>query len=283
MARATHLLLAALLLLVACDNKGTSSSESAASSGSNAGRAGANLLLEQPAIKEKLAYRHDIGMEMPMESIAPRFERARDACLKNSNLNCTLMQANISTANNTANVSAFATLSVRLPHAVIDDFQNDLLKPVAGEKEGDVILSRHSIQAEDLSAAFADVDRRLAQLMDYREKLTALAKRPDAKVEDLIKVESELSSVQSQIESLTGQQSKLNERITTEILNIDLRAKPDVTGISAPVVQAWRQGGRVLGENAGNALRFSIGALPWLPLIIIAVFIIRLIFRRMRR
>jgi hypothetical protein len=39
----------------------------------------------------------------------------------------------------------------------------------------------------------------------------------------------------------------------------------------------------VLGDNAGSAIRFSIGILPWLPIVALGLFLVRLIFRRWRR
>jgi DNA repair exonuclease SbcCD ATPase subunit len=107
----------------------------------------------------------------------------------------------------------------------------------------------------------ASTKRRLRQLIDYRERLTALAARPDAKLDELIKVESELSTVQSQIETLASQQHALAERVATERLTIEIYAEAAYDSVAGPIVAAWQDGRAVLGRNA-SALRFAIGALP---------------------
>jgi chromosome segregation ATPase len=123
-------------------------------------------------------------------------------------------------------------------------------------------------------------------LTDYRDRLTELAKRADAKVEDLIKVEQELSNTQSQIEQITAQQSHLNQQVATELLTINLSADAATDGISGPVAQVWHNGRTVLGQNAAAALRVAIGALPWLAIGAVALALLaglRALFRRRRK
>ncbi len=55
-----------------------------------------------------------------------------------------------------------------------------------------------------------------------------MAKRADAKVDDLIKVESELSTTQSQIEELTADQSRLNQRVATEMETVQIAGRVTV-------------------------------------------------------
>ena len=285
MNRANHTLIAFAIvsLLAACDESSSSNSLYAAA-GSPAGKAAPGMaqnLLEQaragtpPAPGPKLAYSHRLSIETAPQSVKPRFERARDACLSPTSNDCELLYASINGGDTARGARPRAALTVRLPHAAVAGFEEALLAPLAGERPGETILRSRSTTADDLTTAIADVDRRLAQLTDYRDRLTTLAQRPDAKVEDLVKVESELSSVQSQIETLTGQQRKLAQRVDTETLTVDLDAAVPLNGIGAPVATAWRDASRVLGQNAASALRFGIGSLPWLPLVALAFAVIR--------
>jgi len=215
----------------------------------------------------KLAYSHDIAIEMADDRVAPRFERGRTACLEDPTLNCNLLEASITVGNANAGVRANARLSVRLPHASVQRFQTLLLEPLPGEGSNEPSLRRSSTTAEDLTLEMADLDRRLAQETDYRDRLTVLSRRTDAKVDDLIKVQQNLSEVQSSIEGMAAQSRDMTRRIDTELLNISLSAYEPLTNASSPLGQAWRESARALGESTASAFLFVVVLLPWLPLL----------------
>jgi hypothetical protein len=137
----------------------------------------------------KLAYTHNLAIEMADDMVAPRFDRGRAACLEDRSLNCSLLVASITVGNPNAGVRPSARLSLRLPHDSVVKFEALLLEPLPGEAAGEPSLRRSSTNVEDLTLEIADVDRRLAQAIDYRDRLTVLSTRADAKVDDLIKVQ----------------------------------------------------------------------------------------------
>jgi hypothetical protein len=231
----------------------------------------------------KLAYSHDMRLDMPAASVEPRYDRAVKACLDDAKLNCVVLNTSFDVAELAGAAHPNATLTVRLAHDAVAPFEAALLAPLPGEAANDAVLRSRSTTADDLTAAIADVERRQAQLADYRDRLIELSKRPDVKVEDLIKIESELSNTQSQLETIAAQKKTLDQRVDTERLTIYLNTHDENEGFFGPVVQAWDQAGRVLGDNAGLAIRFSIGILPWLPIVLLGLFLVRLIFRRWRR
>ena len=56
--------------------------------------------------------------------------------------------------------------------------------------------------------------------------------------------------------------------------------------MTGPVGQVWRNAGLLLGQNAAAALRFAIGAVPWLVVAAVAAGLLALLrgaFRRKRR
>jgi hypothetical protein len=231
----------------------------------------------------KLAYTHDLQLEMPAASVKPRYDRAVDRCLKNAKLDCVVLNTNFSTGEQFSAPRPTAMLTVRLAHDAVAPFEEDLLAPVAGEAAGDAILRSRSTVADDLTGAIEDVEQRQAQLTDYRDRLTELAKRPDVTVEDLIKIESEISSTQSQLEAITAQKKALDQRVDTESLSIYFGPRDTLGDFSDPIVQAWHQASQVLGESTATALSFVVAALPWLPIAAIVLLLVRLIFRRWRR
>jgi len=268
--------LAILLVLGGCDKPSSLPPPAAAPAPPLAANAAATRDL-------KLAYSHELRLDMPATSVQARYDRAIKQCLDDDKLHCVVLNTSFSTTELFGAPHPGAMLTVRLAHDGVAPFEADLLAPLPGEAANDAVLRSRSTTADDLTAAIADVERRQAQLTDYRDRLMELSKRPDVRVEDLIKIESELSNTQSQLEAIAAQKKTLDQRVDTEKLTIYLSARDSGGSFLGPIAQAWDQAGRVLGDNTGSAIRFSIGALPWLPLIALGLLLVRLIFRRWRR
>ncbi len=237
---------------------------------------------QEQTIKPKLAYSHRLALEMAADKIGPRYERARAMCLDDAKMGCILVQASIAGGDARARQLPHASLTVRLPHDKIAAFEQALLSPLEGEAKGEPIVRERSTDAEDLTYALLDVERRLAQLTDYRDRLIALAKRGDAKVDDLIKIEGKISEVQSQIEALQAQQRGLNQRVDTEVLSISLAAIASLENVRSPLAEAWRQAGQVLGESAARAFTFLVMAVAWIPVIALGLWVLTLLWRLVR-
>jgi hypothetical protein len=279
---------ALVLTLAGCDQSPTNSNSGAGSATGRMMAAAAPAAMKVPDALNgpKLAYHHWLEFEMSAASVAPRYARARDECLAEPAGGCVLVNASIDAGDARNGRAPHASLTLRVPHQEVAQVEAAMLQPVAGEAPGSAVLRARNTSADDLTAAIQDVDRRLAQLTDYRDRLTALGKRTDAKVEDLIKVEQELSSTQSEIEAITAQQKHLNEQVETELLTLNLSAEPAVESMTGPIGQVWRNAGLVLGQNTAAALRFAIGAVPWLVVALVVLTLaalVRPIFRRRRK
>ncbi len=230
-----------------------------------------------------LAYTHNLAIEMADQMVAPRFERGRTACLEDRSLNCNLLEASITVGNANAGIRPTARLSVRLPHDSVTRFKSLLLEPLPNEAPGEPSLRRSSTNAEDLTFQISDTERRLAQATDYRERLTVVSRRTDAKVDELIKVQQTLSEVQSSIEAMTVETRQLNTRVDTELLNISLAAYEPLTSVASPLGGAWRDAARALGESTASAFLFVVVLLPWLPLVALGGAGLVWLWRFMRR
>ena len=175
----------------------------------------------------KLAYSHEMRVDMPAASVKPRYDRAIKQCLEDDKLHCVVLNTSFGTTELFGVPHPGALLTVRLAHDGVALFEADLLKPLPGEAPNDAVLRSRSTTADDLTAVIADVERRQAQLSDYRDRLMDLLKRPDVRVEDLIKIESELSNTQSQLEAITAQKKTLDQRVDTEKVTVFLSARDD--------------------------------------------------------
>ncbi|MBB2960541.1 DUF4349 domain-containing protein [Methylobacterium sp. R2-1] len=228
----------------------------------------------------KLAYRHDLTIGLAPDRVAPHFTAVRDRCL-NESAGCTLLNASIRDGGGTRQPQA--RIEVRLPHASVAGYVAFVTAPLPGEAAEDVALIEQATRAEDLTAAIADTGRRLAQLNDYRTRLTALAEKPDNRAEDLIKIAGELAQVQNQIEEAEGARRTLGERVDTEVVTVAFRTSRARAGAFAPVQEVWSRSGPILGESAASALRFTVASLPWLPIVLLALLLLRLVWRIRRK
>lgn len=281
-----------LLPLAGCNDKSSSAVGAAAPFNESmraklaaepGGAGGLPAVSAEYASRAHLAYQHNMTLEMPFASIKPRFERARDACLNDVQYKCTLLQGAISTGEADSGIYPSTSLSVRLPHDQVQIYVKDLMSPLPGEGANDVSVRALSTSAEDLTRVIADTERRETELTSYRDSLIDLSKRKDAKIEDLIKVQAELAKTQTELEEIQSSKNNLNERVATESLEVSFISRPNVSGALRPVAEAWRSAGAELGSSAGSALRFTIAALPWLPVLAVFLYLARFVYRRWRR
>ena len=274
---------AAMYSTVAADNADVATVENpygiAALYTGAAATAPAAQLASPPPGGDAFAYAHAIRLEMERAAIRPRFERARDACLQDATLNCTLVSATISIDENVNYPSSYAQLVVLLPHDRMEGYSDGLLQPVNGEPAGSARLRSRSTQAGNVTNQIADVDRRLTQLTDYRDRLTVLSRRADAKTDDLIRLASELSSAQSNVEEWAGRQRDVSARVAKERMTIYLSERPAFGDSFRPLRVAARGGVAIFSESAGEALTFVIAAIPWLPIFALALFVVARLWR----
>jgi hypothetical protein len=258
-----------LLLLAACGRSGNYAAPPMA----------AMIAAERAPGGEQFSFTNYWSIAMQRGSIEPRFERTRTACLTDASLNCKLVSANIEVATGSPGASSSASLEVQLPHDRIDGFKKSLLAPVGNEKAEEASLISSSTRAENVSGESANAARKVQQLTGYRDRLAALAKRPNLSVEDTIKLEAEISRVQGELDAAIGIQASADNRVARETVSISLGERR-----SGAIPAVWNRGLDILAENVASALEFLIGAIPWLPIVaagtLLVTWLVRLMWRR---
>lgn len=261
--------------------------------GRNSGPPGVNLAAPAPpesviapdvttpvsgGVAQQFSYSHSWSLLLSHAALPRHFEAARDACLKDKTLDCRLVSANLETDDDTAS----AQLSVLLPHASLDRFEHLLRNPRAGEKPDDVRVTSRSTRADSVENAAADSNRKVAQLTAYRDRLAAIAKRPNLSVDDLIKLEAEQARIETDLDAALAEQRGIDSGLARE--EVDVTMTEQVAPPPGALAQALSAAGDTLGSSTANMLSFVIGALPWLPLILaglwVLVRVVRLAWRR---
>ena len=241
------------------------------------------IVATEPAGGDSFAYSHSLQLEMDRDTIMPRFERARDSCLQDQTLSCTLISSSARLTEGAVYSPSNALLLVLVPHDMVGAFEQQLLQRLDGETEDSVKIRSRSTDVGNVTTESADIDQRLLQLTDYRDRLSALMNRRDASVDELIKLAGELSSAQGNVEQLSAKKRDVTQRVAKDRLAISFSERPRVTDAMMPLVFAWGNGLQTLSESAAGALTFMIALIPWLPILALAAFVLVRLWRRVRR
>lgn len=234
-----------------------------------------------PAPQQTFSFSHYLSITMNASSVAPRFQRTRDLCLNDASQGCELLSSNLEAGDEAAGTSPNGQLVLMLPHDKVKAFEDQTIAPLPGESADSVRVPARSTAAENVTSQVVDIDRRLAQLTDYRDRLTALSKRADVRVAELIQLADALSKVQAEIEQVAGEQRDANNRAAKERLTINLSER-EGSATFRPIALVMSSALAILAESAAAALRFLILSLPWLPIVAAAIWAIGWLWRRIR-
>lgn len=215
-----------------------------------------------------LALEHSLSLEVEEEQLAIVFERGLAACREAVSDSCHVLESRIHSGRMHSGILKF-----RAQPAGIKKIINAL------SKESKV--AAQSTTAEDLAAPIADGAKRLAMLKDYRTQLETLRGRANNDVDALIKLSHELAQVQSELEAVEGTQTRLKQRVDTEILNVTL----DTSTTSVfwkPITSALADFGGNLSQGISSAISGVAYLLPWVVLILFGVWGGRKLWRRSR-
>jgi hypothetical protein len=148
-----------------------------------------------------------------------------------------------------------------------------------------VEVTTRSERAEDRTVAILDVDKRLEVKRTLRDRLAAMLSDPGTKsAADLAAIEKELAQAQGDIEAAIAQRDYL--RTITETVRVDINydGRPVViAGYDfSPIKRAADGVGQTLIASVASLIVALVAAVPWLPVIVFAVWGIRRGLRRWR-
>jgi hypothetical protein len=216
-----------------------------------------------------LAYTHRVSIDLPVESVEERYNQILSWCAKDDEFKCILLSSGLTTDNYIR-----ATVEVRiLPKGV-----NEILGIASAGGS-----TRHkSTDVEDLGEAIVDNQKRLEMLRSYRDRLEALEKNPKNDVESLVKIASELSKVQSDLEYAEGKRSKLLQRVEMDIVNISIYSQSQKSFFK-PIGASLKNFNSRLSEGISDTITAIAYLIPWLLLGSVLLYCARKIWVRVRR
>jgi len=198
-----------------------------------------------------------------------------DAAVKHcEELNCQMLSATFN--RETPYSPPSASLSVRVPPRNIEIFLTGLAQ------NGEVIS--HSRDSEDKTNQVVDIDARIKNLTELRDRLRVMLGDKSAKFKDIIDVERELANTQSELDSISSFRKILSQETDLVAVNIDFSAAQGITeqGFFAPVARALKDAGHVMMESFAAVITFLMSAIPWLLIGVPILLLVRKYWARIK-
>jgi hypothetical protein len=150
-----------------------------------------------------------------------------------------------------------------------------------------VRVEAQSETAEDVTEEYVDLQERLESMEAARDRLRQILDEAET-VEELLLVEEQLAQREADIEALRGRLEYLAQ--SAQLSRIEITLLPSV--LSEPIGGLWQPGETARRAYSGlistaqtlvNLLIFfGIAVLPWLVVIGLVVYVVRLVVRRFR-
>lgn len=175
-----------------------------------------------------------------------------------------------------------ARWKVRVPADGLESFRNELKR--LGEVERDTLTS------SDVTEQFYDIEARIKNKQLEEETIAQILKERSGKLEDILKVEMELSRVRGEIEQMQGRLRVLANlsSLATATIHIREREKYEPAPPVAPDFATtlsrtfWDSYNRLV--ETGEAIVLFFAALVWwLPFILIGLLLAWVVGRRLTR
>ncbi len=224
---------------------------------------------DSTSIQKYIALRHHLQIETPAEQMQAAFDAAIAHCAA---LNCQMLSANFIKGSQYNPPSA--SLSFRVPPRSVEIFLTGLAKN--GE------LTQHARDSEDKTNQVVDADARIKNLTELRDRLRVMLTDKSAKFKDIIDVETQLATTQSELDSMMSMRKVLAQETDLVAVNIDFNATRGVSqqGFFAPVINALKNAGGTLMDSLAVMITFLVSVILWLLLGIAAIWLLRRFWRK---
>jgi Domain of unknown function (DUF4349) len=231
------------------------------------------LMVSQPlraeAAHSTLSREHGVTIEVLESDLHSGFQRLTDRCTADAANHCTILQSDVSSGQYSAGL-----IKLRIDPKAVED--------LIGFAASLGRLEHRSTQVEDLADAIQDTQSRIEMLTTYRKQLFELQAKAATSVDAAIKIASELSTVQGNLEQANGQAVFQTKRTTTDIVTIRFSVT-EQKAFWRPIRASARDFLGNLSEGVSQAITAVAYILPWLLVVIPGLYLVRFLWRRRGR
>jgi hypothetical protein len=222
-------------------------------------------------VRRFIAVRHELLVEAAESQLPKAWESVEDFCRVT---HCDIVASSIH--QKTSDSPPSATLSLR----IVPDQINHLMERI--EAVGKIV--EHKTESVDETAAVIDVEAKVKNLTELRDRLRKMLGTANASVKDIVEVEQELSKTQSELDSLQAKRKALANETQKVSVSISFCASKSIaeTGTFAPVVTAWYSLGHIFADSVAAAIVFVVAAIPWLVLLTPSFWLLIKVWRMLR-
>lgn len=179
--------------------------------------------------------------------------------------------------------SEFAQITIRVPADQLDSTVQEL-------REHDLVVQVDSEEStsQDVSQEFVDNEARLEALEETQRRFLALLSEADD-VEGILRIESELTIIRSQIETIKGRQNYLEQMTAHSTVTVTMHGEDSAVetleaeddGFLARIFgDSWDSASGVIEDLLTGTLTIGIIALVALPIALVLYVIGRVLYRR---
>lgn len=207
----------------------------------------------------RIAETHHLSVETPREQLQERYQRDLKHCIS---LRCEIVNSNV-------NSSGYANIHARLSPEKLPEFLDYL-----ATGPGNIVS--HQLSSDDKTSHYVDTEAKLKNQRAFRQRLLKLLDdKQFARVSDLLQVEREITRVQSQIDSLTGQIRQLEKVTGKATVQVNYQLPPRAVELKYhDITNSLRYAWNAFLENVSAVIMFVMKALPWLPVMFIGFWLL---------
>jgi hypothetical protein len=225
---------------------------------------------EGPAVPGRyIAYTHRYAIEA---------ERARLRAVLDAHLarckaiDCVVLSQSFVEEND--NNPPSAALSVRVARKDTANFTDAL-------KSGEGRVINQSSVAEDKTLQVVDIEARIANLTQLRDRLRKLMADPKAGIKEAVEIERQLAQTQGELDSMQSQRRVLAQQTERELFEINYQSRRSAVerSVLEPVKDALLSFGGVFMRSVAGLISFIAAGLIW----IVAAAVLWWLIRRWRR
>lgn len=226
---------------------------------------------DTPALEGRhIAYSHRYAIEAERAKLRAVLEAHAARCAQ---LDCVMVSQTFTDENEQMPPSG--ALTVRVARKDRDKFTEAL-------KGGDSRVLSQATSAQDMTVQVVDIEARVANLAQLRDRLRKLMSDPKAGIKEAVEIEKQLAQTQGELDSLQAQRRVLAQQTERELFEIGYQARRGAVerGILEPVKSALLNFGRVFMESVGALITLIAAAFVWVVLMAVLVLLLRRWWRR---
>jgi Domain of unknown function (DUF4349) len=151
-------------------------------------------------------------------------------------------------------------------------------------------LERNNRTSQDVTEQYYDVEARIKNKKLEEQTLNKILQERSGKLEDVLKIEVELSRVRGEIEQLEGKIRVLTNLSSLASLTLDIRerekyapAAPVVASFPTQIGRTWDSSILNVQELGKSVVLWIVGTAIWIPFWIIGLIIAWIVLRRLVR